>query len=159
MQPFNEASMPTTFPDPVMSTSDVEAFLEQEFPQMHHGGKHVHVEAIGHHSARMRMTYQERHLRPGGTLSGPAMMALADYALYAAILGALGPVALAVTTSLSFNFLRKPEPRDLLAECRLLKVGRQLVTGEVSLSSAGDPGLVCHAVGTYAIPRPSAVVS
>jgi uncharacterized protein (TIGR00369 family) len=158
MHSFNEAFMPT-IPDPVMSMADVEAFLEREFPQMHHGGKHVHVEAIGHHSARMRMTFQERHLRPGGTLSGPAMMALADYALYAAILGALGPVALAVTTSLSFNFLRKPAPRDLLAECRLLKVGRGLVTGDVALSSVGDPGLVCHAVGTYAIPKSRDVVS
>ena len=158
MHSFNEAFMPT-IPDPVMSMADVEAFLEREFPQMHHGGKHVHVEAIGHHSARMRMTFQERHVRPGGTLSGPAMMALADFALYAAILGALGPVALAVTTSLSFNFLRKPEPRDLLADCRLLKVGRQLVTGEVALQSAGDPNLVCHAVGTYAIPRSGRVVS
>ena len=80
------------------------------------------------------MDYHERHLRPGGTVSGPAMMALADLALYVAMLAQIGPVALAVTTNLAFNFLRKPEPRGLVAECRLLKLGRRLAVGEV-----GDP--------------------
>jgi uncharacterized protein (TIGR00369 family) len=148
-----------TPPGPAMTREQVEAFLEREFPQMHHGGKSVHIEAIGHHSARLRMAYQERHLRPGGTISGPAMMALADYALYAAILGSLGPVALAVTTNLGFNFLRKPQQRDLLADCRLLKVGRRLVMGEVAIMSDGNPEIVCHATGTYSIPAKERVVS
>jgi acyl-coenzyme A thioesterase PaaI-like protein len=80
------------------------------------------------------------------------MMTLADLALYVAILANVGPVALAVTTNLAFNFLRKPEPRDLLAEARLLKLGRRLAVGEVSLFSAGSPDLVCHATGTYSLP-------
>jgi acyl-coenzyme A thioesterase PaaI-like protein len=80
------------------------------------------------------------------------MMALADYALYAAILGTIGPVALAVTTNLSFNFLRKPLQQDLLADCRLLKVGRRLVMGEVIIMSAGSSDIVCHATGTYSLP-------
>jgi acyl-coenzyme A thioesterase PaaI-like protein len=93
---------------PVMSVEDLEAFLEREFPQIHFGGRTYHVEAVGPLTARMRMDYHERHIRPGGTLSGPAMMTLADLALYIAILAQIGPVALAVTTNLSFNFLRKP---------------------------------------------------
>jgi uncharacterized protein (TIGR00369 family) len=80
------------------------------------------------------------------------MMALADLALYVAILAHIGPVALAVTTNLSFNFLRKPAQKGLVADCRLLKLGKRLATGEVSLRSDGETDLVCHATGTYAIP-------
>ena len=137
---------------PIMTVAEVEAFLDREFPQIHHGGRTYGVEAVGPLSARVRMDYHERHLRPGGTISGPAMMALADLALYAAILAQIGPVALTVTTSLSFNFLRKPEPRALIGECRLLKLGRRLAVGEVSIVSQGSSDTVCHATGTYSIP-------
>lgn len=137
---------------PIMTKEDLTAFLDREFPQMHAGGCTYHVDEIGPLSARMRMDYHERHLRPGGTLSGPSMMALADLALYAAILAHIGPVALAVTTSLNFNFLRKPEPRALIAECRLLKLGKRLAVGEVSIFSEGSADVVCHATGTYSIP-------
>jgi len=135
-----------------MSRDEVEAFLEREFPQIHHGGRPYSVEEVGPLSARMRLAYHERHLRPGGTLSGPSIMALADLALYVAVLAQIGPVALAVTTSLSFNFLRKPAQRDLIAECRLLKLGKRLAVGEVALRSDGEAELVCHATGTYSIP-------
>ena len=81
-------------------------------------------------------------------------MALADLALYLTILAHIGPVALALTTNLSFNFLRKAEPRALMAECRLLKLGRRLAVGEVSIFSEGVSDLVCHATGTYSIPGP-----
>lgn len=138
-----------------MTVEEVEAFLRREFPQIYAGGALYAVEAVGAGTARLRMPYHERHLRPGGTLSGPSMMALADVALYVAIVASLGPVALAVTTNLSFNFLRKPAPRDLVAECRLLKLGRRLAVGEVALRSDGDDDLVCHATGTYAIPAVS----
>ena len=137
---------------PIMTEDELTAFLDREFPQMHAGGRSYFVDEVGPLSARMRMDYHERHLRPGGTISGPAMMALADLALYAAILAHIGPVALAVTTSLNFNFLRKPEQRDLIAECRLLKLGRRLAVGEVSIFSEGVPEVVCHATGTYSIP-------
>ena len=100
----------------------------------------------------MRMQAGPRHIRPGGTLSGPTMMSLADVALYVAILAHIGPVGLAVTTNLTFNFLRKPEPRDLIAECQLLKLGARLAVGEVSLFSDGVAEPVCHATGTYSIP-------
>ncbi|NNM71942.1 PaaI family thioesterase [Enterovirga aerilata] len=137
---------------PVMSVEDVEAFLDREFPQIHLDGRIFAVEAVGPGSARMRMKAGARHVRPGGTVSGPAMMTLCDLALYVAILAQIGPVGLAVTTNLNFNFLRKPEPGDLVAECRLLKLGARLAVGEVSLFSEGRDDPVCHATGTYSIP-------
>jgi len=135
-----------------MTKEDLIAFLDREFPQIHIGGQTYFLDEVGPLSARMRMDYHERHLRPGGTISGPSMMALADLALYAAILAHIGPVALAVTTSLNFNFLRKPEPRALIADCRLLKLGKRLAVGEVSIFSEGSADVVCHATGTYSIP-------
>jgi uncharacterized protein (TIGR00369 family) len=137
---------------PLMTVAELETFLDREFPQIHHGGRSYHVEEVGPLFARLRMDYHERHIRPGGTLSGPAMMSLADLALYVAILAHIGPVALAVTTNLSFNFLRKPAQRGLVAECRLLKLGRRLAVGEVGIRSEGESELVCHAIGTYSIP-------
>ena len=137
---------------PVMSLAEVLDFLEREFPQMHAGGRSYHLEAVGPLSARMRMDHHERHLRPGGTVSGPSMMALADLVLYAAILANIGPVALAVTTNLSFNFLRRPGATGLVAEARLLKLGRRLAVGEVASAARGSDDLVCHATGTYSIP-------
>ncbi len=137
---------------PIMTRDELAEFLDREFPQVHFGGRTYFLEEIGPLSARMRMEYHERHIRPGGTISGPSMMALADLALYAAILAHIGPVALAVTTSLNFNFLRKPEQRALIAECRLMKLGKRLAVGEVAIYSEGNPDIVCHATGTYSIP-------
>ncbi|MDJ1156903.1 PaaI family thioesterase [Chelatococcus sp. SYSU_G07232] len=137
---------------PVMSIAEVEAFLDREFPQIHHGGRTYSIEALAPLAATVRCAYHERHLRPGGTISGPTIMALADLALYVAILSSIGPVALAVTTNLSLNFLRKPAQRALLAECRLLKLGKRLAVGEVAIRSEGENELVAHATGTYSIP-------
>jgi uncharacterized protein (TIGR00369 family) len=135
-----------------MTGEEVEAFLDEVFPQRNQGGALSRIEEVGPLFARVRLHYDQRHLRPGGTISGPTMMGLADLALYAAILANIGPVALAVTTNLSFNFLRKPGPRDLIADCRLLKLGKRLAIGEVALRSDGEPDIVCHATGTYSIP-------
>nr|WP_137828639.1 PaaI family thioesterase [Methylobacterium sp. L1A1] len=135
-----------------MTLEDTIAFLDRDFPQMNAGTRAYHLEAVGPLSARMRLDGGTQHLRPGGTISGPAMMALADYALYAAILANIGPVALAVTTNLAFNFLRRPGPGSLVAECRLLKLGRRLAVGEVAIRSLGADEIVCHATGTYSIP-------
>jgi uncharacterized protein (TIGR00369 family) len=136
----------------LMTAAEIDAFLDKEFPQIHHGGKSYHVEAVGPMTARLRCAYHERHIRPGGTISGPTMMALADLALYVAILAQIGPVGLAVTTNLAFNFLRKPGQAALIADCRLLKLGKRLAVGEVSIISEGASDLVCHATGTYSIP-------
>lgn len=136
----------------IMSLAQTQAFLDSEFPQMQAGGRAYHLESVGPLTARMRLEAQDRFLRPGGTISGPAMMALADYALYAAILANIGSVALAVTTNLSFNFLRKPASGDLIADCRLMKLGRRLAVGEVVITASGHDDMVCHATGTYSIP-------
>lgn len=137
---------------PAMTREEVDALLRVEFPQIDVDGPVYRLDAVGPMTARMTMAVSDRHLRPGGTLSGPSMMGLADLVLYAAILANVGPVALAVTTNLAFNFLRKPAPRDLVADARLLKLGRRLAVGEVSLRSAGSDDVVCHATGTYSIP-------
>ena len=136
-----------------MTRDQVEMFLDEVFPQRNQGRAASVVEEVGPLFARVRLVYDERDLRPGGTISGPAMMGLADLALYVAILANIGPVALTVTTNLSFNFLRKPGQRDLIAECRLLKLGKRLAVGEVALRSDGEPEVVCHATGTYSIPK------
>lgn len=139
-----------------MSTDELRAFFAQEFPQI---GEDFAIEDVGPLTARMRLLHHERRLRPGGTISGPAMFGLADVSLYAAILANVGPVALAVTTSLNINFLRKPEPADLIGEARLIKLGKRLAVGEVSIYVEGKPELVAHAVGTYSIPAHRHAVS
>jgi uncharacterized protein (TIGR00369 family) len=101
---------------------------------------------------RVRQAFREVSLRPGGTISGPTMMALADFAMYVAVLAAIGPVPLAVTTNLNINFLRKPVPGDLVAEARLLKIGKRLATGEVTIRSDGETEPVAHVTSTYSIP-------
>lgn len=136
-----------------MNAEDIRLFLDREFPQIHEGGRVFTVESAGEGAACLRMTFHERLLRPGGTISGPSMFALADVAMYAAVLSAIGPVALAVTTNLSINFLRRPEPRDLIAQARLLKLGKRLAVGEIALRSDGIDALVAHATATYSIPK------
>ena len=110
------------------------------------------TEAIGFGWARVSMPSGAQHMRPGGTISGPAQVALADFALYAAVLGAVGPVPLAVTTNLSVHFLRKPSPGALIADARLIKLGKRLAVGEVFLRSNGADDPVSHVTGTYSIP-------
>lgn len=137
---------------PVMDVAAIEAFLDREFPEIRIHGDIYSVQGVSPLGATMRMAYHASQLRPGGTISGPAMMALSDLALYVAILGSIGPVGLAVTTNLSINFLRKPAARAMIADCRLLKLGKRLAVGEVALRSEGDEELVAHVTGTYSIP-------
>lgn len=139
-----------------MSVAELEAFLAREFPQAFGPGKPHHVTRVGHRVACVRLDADDSHLRPGGTISGPAMMALADVAVYVALLGQIGPVALAVTTNLSINFLRKPAPGPLFADARIIKLGKRLAVGDVGLRGAGSEDLVAHCVATYSIPdRPA----
>lgn len=132
--------------------AEITAFLKTEFPQ-----SKCSVDAVGDKSATIRHNIGEAELRPGGTVSGPVMMFVADVALYVAILGEIGIVPLTVTTSLNINFLRKPAAnKAIIGKCKLVKVGRSLAIGEVSIYSEGAEGaddMVAHAVGTYAIPR------
>ncbi len=134
---------------PRLTVTQLQEFLVREFPFTN-----MQVEAVGDGRARVRMPILPRHLRPGGTVSGPTLMTLADTAMYMALLGEIGLVALAVTTSLTINFLRRPAAEcDLLGEARLLKVGRRLAVGEVFIYSAGQAEPVAHATVTYAIPQ------
>ena len=103
---------------------------------------------------RIRRKFNEKSLRPGGTISGPTMMGLTDFAIYVAILASVGPVPLAVTTNLNINFLRKPAQRDLIAAARLIKLGKRLAVGEVEIYSDGEDEMVAHATSTYSIPPP-----
>ncbi|HCX68040.1 MAG TPA: phenylacetic acid degradation protein [Rhodobiaceae bacterium] len=135
-----------------MSVEELETFMEREFPQMRMGADTTRIDAVGPGFARLRLGFSEKNLRPGGTISGPAMMALADYAMYAAVLAHIGPVALAVTTSLHIDFMRRPEQADILAEARLMNLGRVLAVGAVELSQEGMSGPVAHASCTYSIP-------
>ena len=137
----------------VLSAVQVGELLEKEFPQMFHAGSDNFIEEAWHRGCRIRRKFHERQLRPGGTISGPTMMGLADFAMYVAILASIGPVPLAVTTNLNINFLRKPAARDLIAEARLIKLGKRLAVGEVALWSDGEEDeLVAHVTSTYSIP-------
>ncbi|WP_428661322.1 PaaI family thioesterase [Reyranella sp.] len=136
---------------PVMTPDDLHRFLEEHFPQAPPG---IVVEAIEDATIRIRQKTHDGHLRPGGTLSGPTMMAMVDCGFYLLLLGRLGPaaVAMAVTTNLNINFMRKPEPGDLLGEARLLKLGRALAVGDFTIWSEGKEDPVAHATVTYSIP-------
>ncbi|MBM7067584.1 PaaI family thioesterase [Actibacterium sp. 188UL27-1] len=133
-----------------MTIAELETFLERDFPQV---GDDFAIDHLDPDSLRVRLRVGDRHLRPGGTVSGPSMFALADVAIYLAILSRLGPVALAVTTNCSIDFMRKPaRDADLVCEARLLKLGRQLAVGDAMLFSDGQPQVVARAGLTYAIP-------
>jgi uncharacterized protein (TIGR00369 family) len=136
----------------VMTVDELERFLAAEFPQVFNSSSGLSIEALWDGGCRVRQAFRELHVRPGGTISGPTMMALADFAMYVAVLGAIGPVPLAVTINLNINFLRKPAQRDLTGEARLLKLGKRLATGEVWIRSDGADEPVAHVTSTYSIP-------
>lgn len=139
-------------PQPAMSVAELERFLTREFSQAFHPQSGLTIEEVWHGGGRVRQAFQPQFIRPGGTVSGPTMMALADFAMYVGLLASIGPVPLAVTTNLNINFLRKPGERDLIAECRLLKLGKRLAVGEVVIRSEGAEEPVAHVTSTYSIP-------
>ncbi len=130
------------------SKEQITDFFTRDFPQTK-----CQIVSVGNGTALVTHPVGHEELRPGGTVSGPTMMALADVALYAAILGEIGIVPLTVTTSFNINFLKRPQPANSIrAESRLLKLGKTLVVGEVNIFSGDDPMPVAHATGTYSIP-------
>jgi acyl-coenzyme A thioesterase PaaI-like protein len=134
--------------DRVPNKTEITEFLRLEFPQ-----NPCSVEEVGNASATVKRRIGVEELRPGGTVSGPVLMAVADVALYVAILGEIGIVPLAVTTSFTINFLSKPAAeKSIVGVSRLMKVGRRMVVGEVTLYSEGIQEPVAHAVATYSIP-------
>ncbi|MGY0220088.1 PaaI family thioesterase [Endozoicomonadaceae bacterium StTr2] len=130
------------------SIPKLQAFVDQAFPD-----STLIIEQAGDGTARIRFPVEERHLRPGGTVSGPVLFSIADCALYIAILATSPEDIMAVTSNLNINFLSRPiADKAIIGECRLIKNGRRLVYGEVVLFSEGDETPVAHATGTYAVP-------
>lgn len=138
--------------EPKLTRKELEALLRAEFPEMFNPESGYVLEDLWFGGCRMRRHFHPKSLRPGGTVSGPIMMALADFTMYLAVLSAIGWVPLAVTTNFSINFLQKPAPRDLVAEVRLIKLGRRLAVGEIGIRSDNADDLVAHATSTYSIP-------
>ena len=133
-----------------MTAAELQAFLARDFGQV---AQDFSVDAVDAAGLTLLLRVETRHLRPGGTVSGPSMFALADVAMYLAILSRIGPVALAVTTHCSIDFLRKPVAgRDMLGRAQILKLGRSLVVGDVLLYSEGVPDVVARASLTYSVP-------
>ena len=135
---------------PVLAADEVEAFLHEVFPEVQSYG--FKVQEIQAGRVTVAMDASEKHLRPGGTVSGPTMFTLADCTAYILILSHIGKIALAVTTNLNINFLAKPEPGVLTAEAKMLKLGKRLAVCEITLYSAGKDEPVAHATATYSIP-------
>lgn len=136
--------------DPVMDVEALRQFLASEFSEI---GDDFVPEAVGPMTARMRLKVGPRHLRPGGTVSGPSMFALADVSVYSGLVAMIGPVALAVTTNSSMDFMRKPAAgSDLISHVTMLKIGRVLAVGDALLYSEGSDKPVARATLTYSIP-------
>ncbi len=137
---------------PKLTRKELIERLAVEFPEAAHAVGDFEIEEVWFGGCRVRRRFSQNALRPGGTVSGPIMMALADFTLYVAVLSAIGWVPLAVTTNLTINFLKKPAACDLLAEARLIKLGKRLAVGEVGIRSDGQDDLVAHVTSTYSIP-------
>jgi uncharacterized protein (TIGR00369 family) len=136
-----------------MGVAELDAFLRTELPWMFRSSSFVIEHADGR-TCRIRQRFHETMLRPGGIVSGAALMTLADLAMYVVVLSAIGRIAMTVTTNLNINFLRNgASDQDLLASARLMKLGKRLAVGEISLSSGTSPDLIAHATATYSIPN------
>jgi uncharacterized protein (TIGR00369 family) len=134
---------------PALDAREITDFLESVWPGVTAA---ITIEDVTARHARVRSTVTPERLRPGGIVSGPVLMALADTAVWVAVLSVIGPVAMTVTVDLNVHFLRPAPPADVLAEARLLKIGHRLAVGDVLMYSDGDPDPVAHATVTYAIP-------
>ncbi|MBW8055253.1 MAG: PaaI family thioesterase [Acidiferrobacterales bacterium] len=135
---------------PRISIEEFENIARERVPFM--GQLGVQVEQLEKGMARVRIPFRDDFIRPGGTIAGPVLMGLADLAMYGAVLTLIGRVELAVTTNFNINFLRRPRPGDIIAEARILKLGKRLVVGEVGLFRDGDEEMVAHVTSTYSIP-------
>lgn len=131
-----------------ITSKEFTALIDAELPWAVDAG--IKLQSIEYGKVTLGLPYQERSIRPGGSISGPHMMMLADATMYAVVLSMIGKVELAVTTSFNINFLRKPTESDLTAEGKIIKLGKRLAVLEVSIFSKED--IVAHATGTYSIP-------
>ncbi len=135
---------------PVMDADELNAYLSEVYPQLNEAMSAYVVTEIGPGTARVRLNADHRHLRPGDTVSGPSLFTLADIGGYACVLSHVGRQALAVTTNLNINFMRKAGPGPVDGNCRILKMGRSLLVFDIEMVSDGH--MVAHATGTYSIP-------
>ena len=142
-------------PAPALNADEIAKLLHEVFPQAFFPGCGLTLERVEYADIRVRRHFHEDYLRPGGTISGPTMMELADFAMYVAVFSAIGAQPLAVTTNLTINFLRKPARADLIAAAKLMKVGKRLAVGEVAIYSEGSDEPVAHVTATYSIPQQS----
>ena len=140
-------------PAPALNAEQIGELLHEVFPQAFYPGCGLSLERVDYGDIRVRREFHEDHLRPGGTISGPTMMELADFAMYVAVFSAIGRQPLAVTTNLNINFLRKPGQADLIADAKLMKVGKRLAVGEVTIYSDSSDEPVAHVTSTYSIPN------
>ena len=144
--------MKDTSLNPVMNADEVNSLLATVYPQLNDEFSDYSVVDVAPGRCVVRLEAGERHLRPGGTVSGPTLFTLADIGGYACVLSHTGPEALSVTTNLNINFMRKPEPGRIEAVCRILKLGRPLMVFDAEMISRSNDLVVAHATGTYAIP-------
>jgi|TARA_R110001599_G_scaffold71577_1_gene199485 uncharacterized protein (TIGR00369 family) len=136
-----------------LNAQEIEDSIKEWVPMASDIGLKVEVVRQGY--ARIRIPFQDKHLRPGGTISGPVMMTAGDTAMYVAILGSLGEMAMAVTSNLNINFLKRPEQLDLIAEANILKLGKRIAFCEVGIRCEGSEELVAHVTGSYSLPPTS----
>src|SRR5690242_9995223 len=142
-----------------LTPAELEQRLTAEFPEVFHADSGLAILETRYRAARVRLVPRGSAVRPGGTISGPTLVMLADVTMYVAVLASIGWVPLAVTTNLNINFLRKPAPGGLIAECQLLKLGRRLAVGQVPIWREGDEEPVAHVTATYSIPPQDKVLS
>ncbi len=139
---------------PALSLEAINALIDSTFPGLSVHGRWIHIESVADRAASVRMSAVPSTIRPGGTISGPAMFTLADFSIYAALIATLGaPAVASVTSNLNINFLMRPEPVDVIGRARILRLGKRLAFAEVELVSVAGPDIIAHATGSYALPR------
>ncbi|MEE9313792.1 MAG: PaaI family thioesterase [Rhizobiaceae bacterium] len=141
-----------THPKPVMTTTELNAFISEVFPQLMEQFPEYTCTLVEAGRVVVQIQTSDLHIRAGGTVSGPTLFSLADMGGYACVLSHVGREALAVTTNLNINFMRKAEPGLLIADCKILKLGKRLMVFEAAIMTKGSTDLIAHATGTYAIP-------
>ncbi len=145
--------MRLTVPAPTLNAFEVDQLIDLHFPEIHFGARVLFIDSLTDQGADVRLKSHPKNLRPGGTVSGPALFTLADYGAYVAILARAGAAGLqSVTTSINLNFMRRPQPGDILGKIRLIKFGKRLIVTEIEMFADGSDALVAHAVATYIMP-------
>ncbi|CAG0978358.1 MAG: PaaI family thioesterase [Rhizobiaceae bacterium] len=144
--------MPKQILTPVMDADEVNRLMAEAFPQLNSGSGAYEALEVHPGGCTVRLNADDRHLRPGGTVSGPALFTLADIGGYVLVLSHAGPDALSVTTSLNINFTRKAEAGPIDGHCRILKLGKSLMVYDIDIVAGPDQHTVAHATGTYSIP-------